>query len=94
MKKMQQCHPTLKAAPVIINIDDARRELFIKLTKAALVQHIRRAVTKVVTAGWGNMVYMFAWTCQLEVGVSNNWKPLMDEANMSLRELLCCGRVM
>jgi hypothetical protein len=80
MKKMQQCHPTLKAAPVIINIDDARRELFIKLTKAALVQH--RAATQ------QDGIHV-----RLDMPTPGNWgeriqqlETTMNEANMSSRE--------
>ena len=89
----------------IVNIDEVRRELFTKKekamdalppTKAALLQHIRRAVYQGGHC-WGNMLHAcldmptpgnWGWVDP------NNWKPLwttLPEASVSSRELLCCG---
>lgn len=89
----------------IVNIDEARRELFTKKgramdalppTKAALVQHIRRAVYQGGHC-WGKMLHVrldlptpgnWGWVDP------NNWKPFwttLPEASVSSRELLCCG---
>ncbi len=89
----------------IVNIDEARRELFTKKgramdtlppTKAALVQHIQRSVYQGGHC-WGKMLQV-----RLDMPTPgnwgwvdpNNWKPLwttLPEASVSSRELLCCG---
>jgi len=89
----------------LINIDEARKQLFSKKgramdaippTRAALVQHIKRAIYQGGHC-WGKMLEVsqnlpspgqWGWTD------SSNWKPLwttLPEASSSSRELLSCG---
>lgn len=89
----------------IVEINEARRELFTKKgramdalppTKAALVQHIKRAVYQGGHC-WGKALQVhldmptpgdWGWTDP------SNWKPMwttLPEASVSARELLCCG---
>ena len=89
----------------IVNIDEARQALFAKKgramdaippTKAALIQHIKRAVYQGGHC-WGNMFKVaiempspedWGWVDP------HNWRPIwtnLPEANASSRELLCCG---
>ena len=89
----------------LVCIDEARKHLFTKKgramdaippTRAALVQHIQRAVYQGGHC-WGKVFQVsfdlpspgnWGWTDP------NNWKPLWTtrpEASKSSRELLCCG---
>ena len=89
----------------MVKIDEARQELFTKKgramdalppTKAALVQHIKRAVYQGGHC-WGKTLQVcldlptpgnWGWVDP------SNWKPLwttLPEASVSSRELLCCG---